>query len=149
MFSVHSCLFFSSHEHFSPDSTGIRTLNYLSCCTDWVSRYRPGSGRNYRRSGSPNQTTAPPGQRSRFNPQRKQTLEQYSMPPNCKLAKQKSKIQLTNHWCLWKSKQSSMMCPWQHDFFVAKGQILSVRYGDVTVNLELQMQPNRDCIKPA
>lgn len=71
MFSVHSCLFFSSHEHFSPDSTGIRTLNYLSCCIDWVSRYQPGSGRNYRRSGSPNQTTAPPGQRSRFNPQRK------------------------------------------------------------------------------
>lgn len=69
--SLLSFLFFSSHERFSPDSTGIRTLNYLSCCIDWVSRYQPGSGRNYRRSGSPNQTTAPPGQRSRFNPQRK------------------------------------------------------------------------------
>lgn len=55
-----SFLFFS-HERFSPDSTGIRTLNYLSCCTDWVSRYQPGSERNYRRSGSPNQTTAPQG----------------------------------------------------------------------------------------
>jgi len=62
-------LSFSRHEHFSPDSTGIRTLNYLSCCTDWVSRYQPGSERNYRRSGSPNQPTAPLGQRSRFTPE--------------------------------------------------------------------------------
>jgi len=118
-------------------------LNYLSCYTDWDSRYQPGSERNYRRSGSPNQTTAPQGSTLKGN----QTLEQYSMPPTWKLAKQRSKIQLTNHWCLWKSKQSSTMCPWQHDIFVAKGQILSVRYGDVTVTLELWMQPNRDCIK--
>lgn len=94
VYQIFLSFFRCSPEPSSPGSTGIRTLNYLRCYTDWVSLYQPGSERNYRRSGSPNQTTAAPVHNSKETEDLNST--ECHLPAS--LQRKDKKIQLTRHW---------------------------------------------------